>query len=309
MGTISPKLHHASQADAAKKLYVASRTPSKDASDWNEALREARQLIADALRASSYLTNIADALMANGIHMLVFRNLLSPPVSQDQFALMCPTWRKTTERPPKIGGKKKPMPKSEADCVAAEFTARRSRSLTTWLDAGRPPLARELRRLFWAVGPLIANQQLGTLQRGKAAAAQENAVLQLLHAKGWTRQTGSLLDKRAALPLKHYMYKTRYATSTTTPQEVDIALGLKDTIVLAMECKVSNDQTNSIKRVNDVLKKATAWKDHWGSFVKTAALLQGVIAAKDVERLLDAGVEVFWSHDLPAFEMWLDAQV
>ena len=75
-----------------------------------------------------------------------------------------------------------------------------------------------------------------------------------------------------------------------------------------MECKVSNDETNSVKRVNDVLKKATAWKDHWGNFVKTAALLQGVIAPKDVDRLIDGGVEVFWSHDLATFEAWIDSR-
>ena len=75
-----------------------------------------------------------------------------------------------------------------------------------------------------------------------------------------------------------------------------------------MECKVTNDETNSVKRINDVLKKATAWQAHWGSFVRTAALLQGVIAFKDVERLLEANVEVFWSHDLTKFEDWLTAQ-
>ena len=101
------------------------------------------------------------------------------------------------------------------------------------------------------------------------------------------------------------MHKTRFATATATPQEVDVALGLPNTVVLAMECKVSNDETNSVKRVNDVLKKAHAWKAHWGSFVRTAAVLQGVIAAKDVMRLLDDGVEVFWSHDLTRFEHWL----
>jgi len=76
-----------------------------------------------------------------------------------------------------------------------------------------------------------------------------------------------------------------------------------------MECKSTNDETNSVKRVNDVLKKATAWKDHWGSFVITAALLQGVIAPKDVQRLSDAGVLVFWSHDIAAFHAWLTSKM
>ena len=92
-------------------------------------------------------------------------------------------------------------------------------------------------------------------------------------------------------------------------QEVDVACGLERSYVLAMECKVSNDETNSVKRVNDVLKKAAAWKAHWGNFVMTAALLQGVIAPKDVQRLTDAGVYVFWSHDLEEFLAWLSAQM
>ena len=103
------------------------------------------------------------------------------------------------------------------------------------------------------------------------------------------------------------MHKTKFATKTR-PQEVDIACGLGKTVVLAMECKVTNDETNSVKRINDILKKASAWHDHWGSFVQTAALLQGVIALKDVERLLEAKVYVFWSHDLARFEGWIDTQ-
>ncbi len=104
------------------------------------------------------------------------------------------------------------------------------------------------------------------------------------------------------------MHKTRFATANE-PQEVDVALGLNGSVVLAMECKVSNDPTNSVKRINDVLKKATAWKTHWGNFVKPAALLQGVIAERDVMRLLDENVEVFWSHDLGRFEEWIAGSV
>jgi hypothetical protein len=117
-----------------------------------------------------------------------------------------------------------------------------------------------------------------------------------------------LIDTRAAADPMTFMHKTRFATKTT-PQEVDIACGLRGTIVAAIECKVTNDETNSIKRINDVLKKASAWHDHWGSFVETVALLQGVIAPKDVDRLTDARVHVFWSHHLAAFEEWISARV
>lgn len=301
--------HHTLECEKAKKLYIASRTPEQDASDWNESLRQARKLIADALRASNYLIDIPKALIADGSHMLVFRHIAAPPVSQDQFALMCPAWRKGTEKPVEPGRKKRAMPRPQAEAAAAAFMLRRSRPLTPWIDSCRQPLKREVLRLLWSVAPSIANQQLVTLQRTKAANAQESAVTALLSAKGWTRMPSSQLDTRASLPAKHYMHKTRYATGTASPQEVDIAIGLGKTVVLAMECKVSNDATNSVKRINDVLKKASAWKEHWGNFVKTAALLQGVIAPKEIERLLDADVEVFWSHDLASFSDWIDGQV
>ena len=147
----------------------------------------------------------------------------------------------------------------------------------------------------------------GNQQRGRMSADQEGALVALLNQRGWGRQTGGLISNLTDVKLQHYLHKARFATKTR-PQEVDIACGLPGTVVLAMECKVTNDETNSVKRINDVLKKAAAWQAHWGSFVKTAALLQGVIAFKDVERLLEGNVEVFWSHDLNAFEAWLASQ-
>jgi len=55
------------------------------------------------------------------------------------------------------------------------------------------------------------------------------------------------------------------------------------------------------------MDKTKAWKEQWGGFIQTAALLQGVVAFKDVARLLDSDVLVFWSHDLQPLSDWLDA--
>lgn len=116
------------------------------------------------------------------------------------------------------------------------------------------------------------------------------------------------IDRPGVVPARHFMLKARFATATTNAQEVDIACGLKAGVVAAMECKVTNDATNSVKQINDILKKAAAWKTHYGSFVETAALLQGVIKPSDVQRLTDEGVRVFWSHDLNAFSDWVEGR-
>ena len=289
---------HAAEAAKAKAIYIASLTPKEAALDWAKAQKLVRGQIADAMRASKNLSDVAAALRVSGAHMLVFRQMLAPPTSQDKFRLICPEYPKATE---KAG---KPMKSSAADAVATCFYAWRDRSVCRWLDAKRKPTQRELRHLMTTLEPLLACQQVGTARRTRMAENQESAVMTLLDKLGWKRVSVGPIHQLTDLKPKPYARKTRFATGSL-PQEVDIACGLKGTHVPAMECKVTNDETNSIKRINDVLKKATAWKDHWGNFVETAALLQGVIKAGDVQRLEKAGVHVFWSHDLAAFEIWI----
>lgn len=296
--------HHADQASEARRIYVDSLSPTDDAVDWHSAIREARSLLINALRASDCLMKVDRALLESGAHMLAFRHMTAPPISQDQFELACSVWKKGSEKP-----RARKIKPDVAVAVSVSFASRCSHSLAPWVAESRAPRITEIKKLLWSVAPLLANQQVATLQRNRAAGVQEGALVALLLRKGWTRLPASPLDTRGTLPERHFMHKTRFATASAAPQEVDVAIGLKQSLVLATECKVSNDATNSIKRVNDVLKKAKAWKDHWGSFVKTAALLQGVIAPKDVYRLLDEGVEVFWSHDLPQFEQWIDERL
>lgn len=295
------KAYHKAQADEARRIYVGALTSSQAAEDWHAAHVSARNQVVSALRATDCLLEVAAGLAQSGSHMAVLRHLMAPPISQDQFSLLCPQYPKRSE----ITGAG--IGDEAALAVAAAFMQGRDRHITRWLNGIRQPTLSQVRNLLRAVVPLLSVQNVATLRRGRMSVEQEGAIIQLLHARGWNRQTSGLISSLTDVKLKHFLHKTRFATKGR-PQEVDIACGLPGTVVLAMECKVTNDETNSVKRINDVLKKATAWQLHWGSFVRTAALLQGVIAFKDVERLLDANVEVFWSHDPAMFESWLDQQ-
>jgi hypothetical protein len=269
------------------------------AAAWSNACSSASASVEDTLAQSDALANVGGALEVRGGHMLVLRQMLAPPLSQDQFAIVCPSYSKALEN------KDRPVPGAKAALVAEAFLAMRDTRLLPWLSESRGPSADEILRVVTAVTPLLASQIYLTAKRTASSVDQEEAVVKLLNAKDWERLPSRLVDRGAILSARQFMKKTKFAT-TTRPQEVDIACGLGATMVLAMECKVSNDTTNSVKRINDVLKKATAWRDHWGSFVRPAALLQGTIGYKDVQRLIHAGVTVFWSHDLPRFERWID---
>lgn len=285
----------------SRQAYLDNRNAHSDALDWRQAQWEARRSIIRFLRASNFLFDVAGALRQSGYHSFPMRHFLAPPISQDQFKLLCNDWSKSSE---KSG---MPLTLAKSHSVSAVFAERRSKHLTAWIDRARGPRLMELASAIGAIAPLMASQQVATARRNRFAAMQEKAVLDTLTARGWTRlQSGPVLTA-GQLPAKHYMHKTRFASGVGQTQEVDVACGLGATIVLAMECKVTNDETNSVKRVDDVLKKAQAWKSHWAYFVKPAALLQGVIKASDVQRLIDGGVEVFWSHRLDLFNNWIDA--
>jgi hypothetical protein len=223
-------------------------------------------------------------------------------MSQDQFKLVCPDWSKGSEN------NRRPVTPAVAKATAEAIAQRIDTGLIRWA-LGTQPSRRDVVSVLRVTAIVIALQKLATARRGRLSFDQEYSTITLLEEDGWTKLPSKAIDRRAAVPTKHFMHKTRFATSETASQEVDIACGLQDSYVLAMECKVTNDETNSVKRVNDVIKKAAAWKSHWGAFVKPAALLQGVVAPKDVQRLTDAGVEVFWSHDLAEFRLWLSAQI
>jgi hypothetical protein len=291
--------YHHVQAEFARQAFVGGLTPDVAARDWHEALRQAAVAVGACLAATSNLTNVSLGVAASGEHIWALRHLLAPPASQDRFALICPQYQKAAEN------KRTMVQAARADAIAAAFALWRNRDLTKWIDAGRPATALDAAAVVAAASPLMASQQVNTIQRNRFADEQEQQVVDLLHSKGWTRLQSQNITTLTTLPAKHFMRKTRFATQQR-PQEVDIACGLGQTVVCAMECKVTNDETNSIKRVNDILKKAKAWQDHWGSFVRTVALLKGVVRFRDVERLLTSNVHVFWSHDLGRFGEWID---
>lgn len=290
---------HLKNAETARQQYLDAIDSVAESQDWETVVTEVRSAVLDALNASNDLRDVAQALRESGRHMLVFRHLLAPPKSQDQFKLLCPSWSKASEKTGRALGPE------VADQIAKTMRPWIDKSLVAADAKGGIFTTTDRARIVERVVAFIAPKMIETAKRNRLSRIQEQQVVDLLVGLGWQQLPSKLIDTRAAIKPKHFMNKTRFATATTTAQEVDIACGLQHSYVAAMECKVTNDETNSVKRVNDILKKASAWKAHWGSFVETAALLQGVIKPADVQRLTDDGIHVFWSHNLQEFEDWV----
>jgi len=78
---------------------------------------------------------------------------------------------------------------------------------------------------------------------------------------------------------------------------------------MALECKVSNSSTNSVKRLNnDAAVKAEHWiKDFGTTQVVPGAVLTGVYALTNLSTAQSRGLAVFWGHNLQQLTDWIDA--
>lgn len=286
---------HLKEREAAERSYAEGRDASLERQLWFTHLDDARKEVEAALAATSNLANIPEGLIASGAHSRALRFLLAPPLSQDQFMIICPKWSKTLE--------KKGLPLSpEAAAAFDELFAKRSDTsrVSNLSDPHNRTSAIE------STAILIAANEFATARRMLLADVQQRSVSELLRQRGYQRVALGIVDEPGSLAEKTFALATQFTTADGSSHEVDVAIGLAKKAILAIECKVSNDRTNSIKRVNDVLKKASAWKRQWGNFVVTAALLQGVFSRREPRRLMDNNVEIFWSHRLESLADWLD---
>lgn len=294
--------YHLEQAKIAAEAYASGMNPASEAREWRVARSRSQRLVRKALQATTNLADIPAGLMVSGEHVASLRHMLAPPLSQDQFKIFCPSYNKHREN------KRLPLNEEQAAEIAKVFDSRRDRRLTRWLSANRAPHRFELTRLVLSASTLAAAQAFATKRRGTSSVSQETLVVEMLRSMTWREVPRRDVQQGFVLGAETFSHKAKLPTATRA-QEADIACGLGGSVVVALECKVSNDETNSLKRVNDVLKKAGAWKGNWdNSFVRPAALLQGVFKYIHVKQLLDEKVQVFWSHDLDRLRNYLIAK-
>jgi hypothetical protein len=294
--------YHREQTAIAEELYKDAASPSGEAAMWRNFKWQSRRAIKIALRETDYLRAIPRALERSARATRVLRFLMAPPKSQDQFHLLCKAYGKGSEN------SGSPISSERALAIDAAFSEWRDIELSSWLDSNRSPSLKEIRAVFLHAAPMMAQQKIQTQKRMDASAFQEQSVADLLLDDDWTYQSARTIDRAKGIERKHFLQKARFTAGSRT-KEIDVAIGLGQAFILALECKVSNDSTNSTKRLNDISEKADAWRAEYGRTLKTGAMLQGVYRADDVLELAQGGVEVFWLHDLPRFARWVSAEL
>ncbi len=177
-----------------------------------------------------------------------------------------------------------------------------------WIYENRKPSKEEIRRAILASTVAAAAQKVQTSRRTDERDAVEGAVKGLLVGADWKRipapRDGIKNIRRDAPAPNEFMERV-----TLGKNGADLVVGLKDHRILAIECKGSNSEINSRKRINkEVANDAQAWLREFGDeTVVPAAAIQGVFKPSYIAEAQEIPVVFFWGHRLEDLKAFLDA--
>jgi hypothetical protein len=174
-----------------------------------------------------------------------------------------------------------------------------------WMEAGVAPTTQQREAALLASSVLLAAQRIATERRNNGKNSQETMVKDYLRSLGFTEVPAVAINTIVKGPQPMQFC----AECQLGVRKADVVVRLHDTRLMAIECKVSNSATNSVKRVNnDAAVKAEYWIKQFGAAqVVPAAALAGVFNVRNLEHAQASGLSLFWSHDLGKLGAFVEA--
>lgn len=224
-----------------------------------------------------------------------FRYLPGPPISKDDLKEIAETSlsRKSMKNP------------VNARAVVKTVLAGLDRRRFPWVSEGREPTAVEREASIIASASLIASQLRATERRNEGKALQEASVFAALEGTGFKRVPARKINTLVDAPGPGQFC----SEALLGGRKADVIIRLWDQRVLAIECKVSNSSTNSIKRLNnDAAAKAQHWTRQFGTEqLIPSATLSGVFKLGNLTDAQKSGLTLFWAHDLGTMTTWIES--
>lgn len=227
-------------------------------------------------------------------YLYAFRYLPGPPISEDDLKVLAET---TSLSPKQLRGD--PLLRGNLENIIRSCIDRRR---FPWMSEGREPTDAERDAAVLASAALMATQKIQTSRRNEEMREQEGLVKQSLRDMDFKEVKRRVIAGIHDAPgVGEYCGESKVAD-----QKADVIAGLWDRRTLLIECKASNSEVNSIKRLNrDSAAKVSAWKKGLGETnIVPVAVIGGVF---NLSRLLEAqevGMFIFWSHNLAPFIDW-----
>lgn len=254
---------------------------------FDETLETVRALL-ERTADLELLAEGAAELLANPGLATAVRYLAGPPLSADDLKVIADV---PSLAPGRIGANPQ-QARSVVSAVGAGLDRRRF----PWVADNRKPSSAERDASVLATAALIASQRIQTARRSEGKTAQERAVRDALLGDGLTEVSVRAVEQLADAPAAGAFCREAMFGS----RKADLVVGLWDGRKMPLECKVSNSELNSIKRLNnDAAVKAVEWvRDFGARGVTPAAVLAGVFKRSHLEYAQSRGLAIFWAHDL-----------
>jgi hypothetical protein len=190
-----------------------------------------------------------------------------------------------------------------------------------WLGEDREPTERERDAAVAMTARLMAEQRAATAQRTLSSQDQERRVRGALGDAGLAyvepeeiRERLRALDDDPSEGLTRSNYQEALGRGEYTREiavagtKCDVPCRLRSGELLPIECKVSNSEVNSVKRLNrETGGKHERWRSAFGSSLHTGAVLAGVFKLRNLQQGQADGILIFFDHDLESLGRFVAA--
>ncbi|HEY5330928.1 MAG TPA: XamI family restriction endonuclease [Acidobacteriaceae bacterium] len=286
--------------DKAKELFRQERI-EEHLEAYLEAFELYQGTVEDLLETSVDLVQLDQRsidILTDPALLKAFRYLTGPPVSEDDLKVLAEAFLS-----PSRLRRDKDMASRVLSVIGLGLDKRRF----PWISENRDPTEAERQAAVLASAALMASSHVSTSRRSEGKDKQELLVEDALKKIGWRKVATRKVDTSNQAPLPGEFCRE----STLGIRKADFLVGLRDHRVMAMECKVSNSSTNSVKRLNnDAAVKAVDWIEQFGTQnVVPVAVLSGVYKLHNLTNAQNRGLTLFWAHDLPELMKWIEKAV
>ena len=303
MSNLPPRWTTAELTEAAaisSNQFRAERLASSDA--WEQQYTQARAKFEKLFEVLGNLApgGVNDTQLAaantKGLGE-TFRYLAGPPISDDDLQVLADVESIT----PSVLSKNNDSLRKVFQVISTVIDPHRF----PWIANGAAPTEQQREAALLASSVLLAAQRIATERRNDGKTTQESKVKDYLTSLGFTGVPPVTITTIVKGPGPMQFC----AECQLGERKADVVVRLHDTRLLAIECKVSNSATNSVKRLNnDAAVKAEYWLKQFGTAqVVPAAALAGVYKVLNLEQAQTRGLALFWSHDLDALGAFIES--
>jgi len=255
------------------------------------------ELLAQTLDLSDFRAERLTGILTHKEKLDVFRYLTGPPISEDDLRVLAEA---NSLAPSRL----REQPEF-VERIGSVVSACLDRRRFPWLADRREPTEAERNAAILASACLMAYQRIQTWRRTEGKTRQEAEVRQALLSQGFEETSPRRIGTLGNAPGRGAFC----GESVVGTRKADFVVGLWDERKMLIECKVSNSELNSVKRLNnDAAAKAEAWLQDFGrSNVVPTAVLSGVYKLANLIEAQQRGLALFWAHDLSSFAAWVSA--